>query len=378
VLAKKKILLLVFNPFINDSRVLKEVYSLQKQDYDVHIAAHCDKGLKREERVDGLTIHRFSYLDRRKTKRLFGKFKAYMVYLKQSIKFGRDFDILHCNDLNTLPVGIVVKKFFNKNIKIIYDAHEYETETNGLHGIQKIAIKKLENFFIPYVDKVITVSDTIAQEYVKLYGIQKPALVLNTPEYTKVIKKNLFREIFNINKDKTIFLYQGSLNHGRGIEVLMETFQSMENDKYILIIMGYGPMEKEIKEVAMKYDSIYLHPAVSPNVLLDYTASADYGISIIEDTCLSYKYCLPNKMFEYIMAEIPVIVSNLPEMKKIVEDYNIGIVAKYNTSKALYEAISSITQKNRTELINNIKKAKTVYNWEEQEKFLLQTYSELI
>ena len=378
MLAKKKILLLVFNPFINDSRVLKEVYSLQKQDYDVHIAAHCDKGLKREERVDGLTIHRFSYLDRRKTKRLFGKFKAYMVYLKQSIKFGRDFDILHCNDLNTLPVGIVVKKFFNKNIKIIYDAHEYETETNGLHGIQKIAIKKLENFFIPYVDKVITVSDTIAQEYVKLYGIQKPALVLNTPEYTKVIKKNLFREIFNINKDKTIFLYQGSLNHGRGIEVLMETFQSMENDKYILIIMGYGPMEKEIKEVAMKYDSIYLHPAVSPNVLLDYTASADYGISIIEDTCLSYKYCLPNKMFEYIMAEIPVIVSNLPEMKKIVEDYNIGIVAKDNTSKALYEAISSITQKNRTELINNIKKAKTVYNWEEQEKFLLQTYSELI
>ena len=378
MLAKKKILLLVFNPFINDSRVLKEVYSLQKQDYDVHIAAHCDKGLKREERVGGLTIHRFSYLDRRKTKRLFKKFKAYIVYLKQSIKFGRDFDILHCNDLNTLPVGIVVKKFFNKNIKIIYDAHEYETETNGLHGIQKIAIKKLENFFIPYVDKVITVSDTIAQEYVKLYGIQKPALVLNTPEYTKVIKKNLFREIFNINKDKTIFLYQGSLNHGRGIEVLMKTFQSIENDKYILIIMGYGPMEKEIKEVTMKYDSIYLHPAVSPNVLLDYTASADYGISIIEDTCLSYKYCLPNKMFEYIMAEIPVIVSNLPEMKKIVEEYNIGIVAKDNTSKALYEAISSITQKNRTELINNIKKAKTVYNWEEQEKFLLQTYSELI
>ena len=125
----KKVALLVFNPFVNDSRVLKEAYSLRKQHYDVHIVAHHDKGLKAKESLEGLKIHRFSYLDRKKTKQLLGKLKAYILYIKQSVQFGKSFDILHCNDLNTLPIGVIVKKFLNKKIKVVYDAHEYETET---------------------------------------------------------------------------------------------------------------------------------------------------------------------------------------------------------------------------------------------------------
>ena len=87
------------------------------------------------------------------------------------------------------------------------------------------------------------------------------------------------------------------------------------------------------------YKNIYFHKAVSPDVLLDYTSSADFGISTIEDSCLSYRYCLPNKMFEYLMAGIPVIVSNLYEMKRLVESNMVGTVAKENTSDVLKEAI---------------------------------------
>ena len=103
--------------------------------------------------------------------------------------------------------------------------------------------------------------------------------------------------------------------------------------------MGYGTLENLIQKISKEYKNIYFHKAVSPDVLLDYTSSADFGISTIEDSCLSYRYCLPNKMFEYLMAGIPVIVSNLYEMKRLVESNMVGTVAKENTSDVLKEAI---------------------------------------
>jgi glycosyltransferase involved in cell wall biosynthesis len=247
---------------------------------------------------------------------------------------------------------------------------------NGLKGVQKLIVKMLEKILIKYIDKTITVSDAIANEYVKLYNIEKPALVLNTPLFTEVEKKNIFRETFKIKKEQTIFLYQGSLSKGRGIDILLDTFKQFDNSK-VIIFMGYGELEKFIMEESKRKENIYFHKAVSPNILLNYTSSADFGISTIEDTCLSYYYCLPNKMFEYIMAEVPVIVSNLPEMKKIVQSNQIGVVATNNNIDGLKEAINKTSTLNLNEVKENLKKIKTIYSWEEQEKVLLKIYMEI-
>jgi len=373
----KKIANLVFNSFINDSRVMKESISLANNGYEVYVLAHHDKNLSIDEKKDNFFIKRFSYLDRTITKNKIVKLKAYFTYIKESIHYCKDFDILHCNDLNTLPIGFIIKKFFNKNVKIVYDAHEYETEINGLKGIQKILTQKLEKYLIKYADKVITVSDAIADEYVKNYNIPKPALVLNTPPYKKIQKKDIFRETLNIPKDKTIFLYQGGLSKGRGIEILLDTFKNIDDKKTVIVFMGYGPLEELVKNASKEYVNIYFHKAVSPDVLLEYTSSADFGISTIEDSCLSYRYCLPNKIFEYLMAEIPVIVSNLPEMKRVVKDNNIGVVAEDNNTKGLNEAIEEAVLLDQNELQKNIQRVKEIYNWEEQEKVLLEVYKEL-
>ncbi len=141
--------------------------------------------------------------------------------------------------------------------------------------------------------------------------------------------------------------------------------------------MGYGALEECVKDISKEHTNIYFHQAVSPEVLLEYTSSADFGISIIEDKCLSYRYCLPNKMFEYFMAELPVIVSNLPEMKRLVEDNSLGVVAKENSTKGLKKAIEEAVLLDQDELQKNIQKVKEIYNWEEQEKVLLDTYKEL-
>jgi glycosyltransferase involved in cell wall biosynthesis len=310
------------------------------------------------------------------SKNIFASFIKYVEWSYRIIREYKNCDVMHCNDLNALHIG-VISKLFNKNLKVVYDAHEYETETVYLTGIKKRLAKTTENFLIKYVDRIMTVSDTIAGEYVRLYNVEKPALVLNAPFHKKVEKKDIFRETFNISEHKSIFLYQGNLSRGRGVEVVLETFKNLNDNNSVVVFMGYGELEEIIKEHQKKYNNIYFHKAVSPNVLLNYTSSADFGISMIEDICLSYRYCLPNKMFEYIMAEVPVIVSNLPEMKSIVEAYQVGVVTKENNSEELSRAIILASSLDKNEIQNNLKKVKTIYNWEEQEKVLIELYQGL-
>ena len=371
------VVLFVFNPFINDSRVLKEAISLRNNQFDVTVVAHHDSGLEKYEIVQNIGVKRVSYLDRKDTTSIVLKVLAYFIYLKESIKYAKEFDILHCNDLNTLPIGFIIKSFYNKKAKILYDAHEYETEMNGLSGIKKKIVKILEKFFIRYVDSVITVSNGIANEYVKLYSIKKPSLVLNAPTFKKILKKDLFREIFGINKNQNIFLYQGNLSKGRGIEILIDVFKTMDS-KNVIVFMGYGQLASLLSDTAEKCSNIYFHKAVSNEILLNYTCSADFGISTIEDTCLSYHYCLPNKMFEYIMAEVPVIVSNLPEMRKIVSDNNLGIVANSNSVAGLKKAIEEAMLLDKQVINRNLKNAKEIYSWERQEAVLINVCKGLL
>ncbi len=371
----KSVASLVFNSFINDSRVLKEGLSLLKNGYDVEIIAHHDKDLAKEENQGGLVIKRLAYLDRSVTKSKLGKLKAYLNFLKESVNYCKEFDILHCNDINMLPIAVIIKKYYNKNVKIVYDAHEYETETYALNGIQKKITKLSEKQLIKYADRVITVSDSIAHEYVKLYGIKKPALVLNAPPYREVKKQDRFRETFGI-EGKTLFLYQGGLGKNRGIELLIEVFKAID-DESVMIFMGYGELEALIVEASKESDNIFFHKAVSPDVLLEYTVSADFGIATIEDSCLSYRYCLPNKLFEYIMAEVPVIVSNLPEMSKVVKEGKIGVVLEEETLQGVTNAIKEAVALDKKEINKNLKKVKKIYNWEEQEKVLLKVYGGL-
>lgn len=371
-----KVVQTVFNNYTNDSRVFKTANSLSSEGYKVSVVGHHDINLAKSEIVNGVKIHRVSFLNRKITKSKISKLIAYIKYIKEALFYSSETDIIHCNDLNTLPIGVLIKKFYNKNVKVVYDAHEYETQKNGLHGIDKKLVALLERYCIKYADQVITVSDSIAHEYVRLYGIDKPYVVLNTPLKKKMAKQNLFRDRFNISKKQSIFLYQGNFGPGRGIEVLLSTFKLIESSS-VIIFMGYGQLENKIKEHASHYRNIYFHEAVNQTVLLDYTSSADFGIATIENTCLSYYYSLPNKIFEYIMANLAVIVSDLPEIRQVIEENQVGVIAKESNVKGLIQAIKQATQLNKTIYLKNIKKMQDIYNWNNQEKVLFTAYKNL-
>ncbi|HHH19988.1 MAG TPA: glycosyltransferase, partial [Campylobacterales bacterium] len=184
-----------------------------------------------------------------------------------------------------------------------------------------------------------------------------------------------FRKKFLIPEDVTVFLYQGALSHGRGILQLVEVFKSIDK-KAVVVFMGYGTLEPLIKEASHRYDTIFFHEAVSPDVLLEYTGSADVGLSLIEDTCLSYRYCLPNKMFEYIMVGIPIIVSDLPEMRKVVQEYGVGVIAQ-NGELGLTQVIEEAILLSKQAKKESFDRVRREYNWENQEKRLLEVYDAL-
>jgi len=370
-----KIANLVFNSFINDSRVLKESISLSDGGYDVEVIAHGDKGLDNFERETNFKIRRFSYLNREESKGIVSKLGAYLNYIRLSAKHCKEFDIIHCNDLDTLPIAFIVKKFYNKNIKVIYDAHEYETERHHQSKFDKKMLKILERFLLKYVDKMITVSEPIADEYAKLYNIERPTVIYNTPKKIEIEKKDIFREKFNIPKEHIIFLYQGGLQPRRGILEFFNLIQGKNSVSYV--IMGFGHLKDEIIELTKSEPNLYFHDAVSPDVLLDYTSSADIGICIEENLCKSWNLGLPNKMFEYYMVGIPIVVSGLQELKRFIVDNQTGFVIEDIFDQEEFDRLFPTIIKSYTERYNNIETVKNIYNWQNQEKKLLKVYKEV-
>jgi len=367
----KTVAVLLLSALDNDSRVQKEIGILNKLGFFVMVMSVNS----RNPDADSHIVLR--HVARRIIVPGLMSFVLYTRYANAAIRWLMAADIIHCNDLNTLPVGVMLKLLSFGRIKVVYDAHEFES--NQIPNQSRFSIRMLqmvEGALIRFADAVITVSNGIAEEYARLYNIKKPALVLNCPPYKEVGKNNIFRKTLGITYEQTIFLYQGGLSKGRGIEILLETFAGLPAAN-VIVFMGYGPLEGQIKEYALAHENIYFQPAVAPDVLLNYTSSADFGILFYENTCKNHDYCSPNKMFEYIMAGIPVIVSNLHEMRRVVEQNAIGVVAQENTVQGLQEAIRCATKLDKTVVRENLGKIKRLYCWEEQEKVLHKVYADL-
>ena len=375
----KKIFSVVSNELKNDNRVFNQAFSLSREGYDVTLLGIQRKtSLPAQERLNGVQIIR-QRMDNKSIERIkyfraiyFIPFVWAQIFRQARIRY----DIIHCHDLNTLQFGVLMKFINLGKVKLIYDAHEYETQRNGLHGLKWAYVKLKERLLIRICDRVITVGPTIADEYVRLYGIEKPAVIFNCPilRSEEVIKKNLFREHFGIPASKKIFLYQGYLYPGRGIEIILEAFDQLNLADGVLIFMGEGTLTEEIKKHKKYGKYVFIHPFVSGEVLLGYTSSADCGIAFIEDISLSDRYCLPNKLFEYIAAGLPVISSGLPDLKKFINTYKVGVAAASNDVEGFIKAFNKLPNLDSPELAEQILKTRALFNWGTQEKILFDLY----
>lgn len=374
-----KIVYVVLQNFNNDSRVLKQCISLKKHGYKVQVIALHEEGLRREEIIGGVPVCRIHLKTKEWPRNIFVQAIKYIEFFIKVLLKIRDVNIVNASSLGPLPIAVALKFLSLGRIKIVYDARELETETTGLKGVRKVLAKLTERACIRFVDGLTTVSESIVKDYEERYNnMKKPVLIMNTPPVQNLTRTNIFRETFGIDQEKKIFLYQGGLMPGRGLEILIEAFLKMERKDVVLVVMGYGPLKDLLKKKAVRSGNIFFHDAVSPLELLSYTSSADVGIALIENTCLSYYYCLPNKLFEYAMAGLPVLVSDLYELSKIVSTYNCGEIVKGMSTSSVLEGIDRILERDINELGQNARRMAEIYSWEKQEVRLLKLYNELL
>jgi glycosyltransferase involved in cell wall biosynthesis len=368
--------------FKHESRVLRETKSIVDSGLidKIFIAGLWERGVKELEGIDNKrAVWRIPLKTRNLPKDLFSQIIKYIEWAGKIFFRFRKEHITHinCHGLSSLPIGALFKLF--KKSKLIYDPHELETEANGLSGIRKKFSKLLERLLISYSDSIIVVSNSIAEWYKSKYSMKKVHVVKNVPyNYNYEIQSicsNVLKEKFGIKGDEILFIYQGGLSKGRGIQIILDAFARV-NAKRHVVFMGRGPLEEVIMEYEKNFSNIHLHVAVKPEEVLRYTSSADIGVSLIENTCLSYYYSLPNKVFEYLLSGLPMIVSDFPEMGKFVDENNCGWKVTVD-SEALLKLIERLSYEDIFEKKNKVLKCKDNYGWHKEEETLLKIYKSM-
>lgn len=302
--------------------------------------------------------------------------KGPLFYLNYNIKILlrtllSNVDIVYANDLDTLP-GCAMGALL-RNKKLVYDSHELFTEVPELinRQITKLIWRIQEKIFIKRANTVITVSDGVANELIKRYGIKKVEVVRNLPVRTSTD---------NFKEKQPTLIYQGALNVGRGIELAIDLMKQLPC--YKLLIAGSGDIEIKLRKQMLEdnlFDRVQFLGQLTPENLKQLTPTAWLGLSLEEDMSLSYRYALPNKLFDYIAAHIPVLVSDLPEMRRVVEEYEIGIVAESRNPIELANQISDLfdDKKRYENMVRNVKKAAEKLNWQNEEPKLINVFNEL-
>jgi len=288
-------------------------------------------------------------------------------------------EIIHCHDWFMLPAATLLKIVFKS--KLIYDAHELESECQGMPRSLKLLARTTESILWTKVDVFITVSKSIETWYFDKYGNKKSLIVFNSPqiisesfEVENQDRYNL-RKIFSISAGSKIYLYSGRLTSGRGIELILKSFLSINSDA-VLVFLGEGPLSTKIKDLSKKHSNIFHHPSVEHNNVVKVARSADFGLCLIEDASLSDYYCLPNKLFEYAFANLQVIASNLPEIKKIVTEYSLGECIN-NDVPSLMNLIE-VNDSRQVDLKKPLSHDLLEFSWEKQKHKLIDLYSSIL
>lgn len=254
---------------------------------------------------------------------------------------GERVGMINCHSLSVLPLCVAIK-FLHRAI-LIYEPHELETETATFTGLRKKLAKWVERRLIRHATRVIVVSDSISGHYRKDYGLEEVPVVMNVPEVAGSSDEGPNRQLrdhFSIPDGHLLFMYQGALESERGVLQLLQAFQRVSPDRH-LVFMGFGGLEGEIREAALARPNLHLYPAVSPGEVIRYTRGADIGIALLDADCENHRCALPNKLFHYIHASLPVIVSDLPEMGGLVGRYACGWRVD-NTPESIARCVESL------------------------------------
>lgn len=397
-----------------DRRILLEAGSLQDAGYAVTILATSELDADHAinlpagpaaEQIDDVTIERIKTvgqdpryrwvyrLGRRLGQQaqrfnmvvvaLLGTMNGYNTYSRLAPYYAAraNANIYTAHDLNTLQPAMLAARA--NHAAVVYDAHELYPEVNErLIRLRRDYWRKVEARLLPKCDAASTVNEFIADEMAARYQVPPPTVIYNATNppsgFDPATPPDYLRTDLGIGRERRIALFQGGLTEGRGLEKLVLAAQHLPTN-IAIVLMGSGRYRTTLERLANAsgvQDRVYFRDAVPQNRLVEYCASADVGMITYQAVDLNNYYSSPNKLFDYIVAGLPIIANDLPFLHKMITTHGLGLVGTMDTPEQIAALISrllgddALLTATRAQLLQAAK----VYNWAEEGKKLVAMY----
>ena len=368
----KTVFLAVTSDPQTDQRVLRAASTLSKHGNHVVIIGRIKAGVSRKDDDIGLVRFRMIF------------HAGFLFYAEYNIRLLlylliRKADLIVANDLDTLPACWLSSRI--KRTSLLYDAHEFFTDQAGLENRRLVRRfwRWLEGRMLPGVGYMSAVNESIAGLYEEEYGI-KPAVIRNLSRYRERVQdpESPFIPYF---ADKKVVILQGTgINQNRGGEEAVLAMKNVEG--VILVIAGDGLVVPDLKRMVESEnleEKVMFLPTLDYEDLMKMTSVADLGLSLDKPMSLNQIYSLPNKLFDYVQARVPVLTSDLPEIRRIVDTYQVGLVCGEVTPQAISRCIREAVheKKLKSDLRENLDLAARELCWENEESRLIGLYSQV-
>lgn len=421
---KQKVMMLLDNPCISDSRVIKEAESLVKAGYNVFVLCYPRSQFKSVERKNGVvyvrirTIRRNTFLTESLEKKI-SKIKQFLkknlvvtflgkiilFFIKACVlpllilsKLDRhnvvqnyiffkkiaqriNPSIVHAHDLQMFLAGYLLAKK-HRSFYVI-DSHEMGLYvSNPPKGIFKKMLQCVEKFCMKRADVVFTVSQEIKEHFKRRYRLKNIHVLYNAPDLSKntPCSRNI-REDSGVG-DAPLIVWVGGISFGRGFFYLLEALALLKNFKLVCVGMINEKIKSKLKDrlhfLGIE-DKFHFVKAKSSDELIDYISTADISVIPYERICLNHEYCMPNKLFESLFARLPFVVNEVPSLKNFMNTYNVGLSCDVSDEKQFAHTLRNV-YKNKNFYKMDDKKYKEMvklFSWEAQENKLVQCYHAL-
>ena len=354
---KKIIIVFWGNPFF-DARCMNMVDEFLDYNHQVSVLGIAKEAQKIK--------HRDAKIVLMNTKKFNNSITKYFKYFNCVKKFiiKENPDIIIASDLYSMIPISQIKKYHQA--EIIYDSRELYTKLAGLRNkpITQKVWSYYEKKYISQVDCTLANAEIDRDYLLKLYGNLNIKIVKNLPSnnFLKPNSINL-KKMLCINEDDDILIYQGKFHEGRGIRFVIQCITKLKN--IALVLIGDGPMKIQYLETAKKYkveNKLFFIDAVPYKQLGQFSVDAYIGLSMIQPISKSYEHALPNKLFEYAVAGIPTICSNLTAMKEMINQYQTGIAINPNDEKEFIDAYKTIKENYDDYILNEPDRQSLLWN----------------
>jgi glycosyltransferase involved in cell wall biosynthesis len=295
-------------------------------------------------------------------------------------------DVIHAHDLATVSTAMLAARILSA--RVVYDAHELERHTNywSLNRWTRFWIAHYETAFASRCDAVVTVCDSIADWLARQYEIDRPVVVCNAPVIAPTWvgasdPRDDVRSRLGLAPRTPLVVYVGSVTIDRGMDLCVRALAHLPGAHFTTVGSRYHVTADQMMATARELgvtDRLHFIDPVPPGRVVEFISSADCSVMAIQDVCLSYYYSFPNKLLESVLAGLPVVVANLFELRRFVEQYRVGVVVDQrdpcSIARGLREVLD-VSERYRpsVEIMAAIARR---YGWEEQKRKLVALYSE--